>query len=64
MYAPFSLKGKINLGSPVNRHRIPFWNWVATNIFDSDTLVKLKSEVRWVSIVPSYNKIIENLGFN
>ena len=37
MFAPISLKGSlINLGSPVNHRKIPFWNWVAENIFDTE----------------------------
>jgi hypothetical protein len=32
-------KGKIvNLGNPVNRKKIPFWNWVAENVHSRDKL--------------------------
>lgn len=37
MLAPICLKSDvINFGSPVNRHSIPFWNWVSININNID----------------------------
>lgn len=41
LLAPISVFGSIT-GSPVDRSRIPFWNWVAKSIFDSETLTLIK----------------------
>ena len=42
--APIRIRGKIvNLGSPVDRHIVPFWVWVAQNIYCKETLATLTS---------------------
>lgn len=41
----------INLGSPVDRRRTPFWHWVASNIFDANQLSFVSSKVAPLKIV-------------
>jgi hypothetical protein len=51
MFAPLSFKSSVcNLGSAVNRRKIPFWNQVAENVFDLNTLIMLSQNVKMIKV--------------
>ena len=56
MFAPLSFKSSVcNLGSAVNRRQIPFWNQVAENVFDLNTLIMLSHNVKMIKVTPEKN---------
>jgi hypothetical protein len=56
MFAPLSFKSSVcNLGSVVNRRKIPFWNQVAENVFDLNTLIMLSHNVKMIKVTPEKN---------
>ena len=58
MFAPLSFKSSVcNLGSAVNRRKIPFWNQVAENVFDLNTLIMLSNNVKMIKVTPEKNQI-------
>ena len=52
MFAPFCfVRNVFGSKSPVDRHKIPFWNWVAINIHDKNKLSGIKKKSRFTNDV-------------